>query len=180
MGWGEDGHRVAAGDDGVEEAQADHGEQAEDEEVGGGEDGDACVADPAHVDQGEQDEDTQADGEDVRVERRHSGDECTDAGRDADCGGEHVVDHERGCCEQACAVAEVFGGDGVGAAAVGVGLDGLAVGEVDDDQKDDDRGADLDDVVDAAEAERDEQGERGFRAVGGGGERVEAEDGDAG
>ena len=36
------------------------------------------------------------------------------------------------------------------------------------------------DVVNAAEAEGNEEGERGFRAVSGGAEGVEAKDGDAG
>ncbi len=36
------------------------------------------------------------------------------------------------------------------------------------------------DVVDAAEAEGDQEGERGFGAVGGGAEGIETEDGDAG
>ena len=76
--------------------------------------------------------------------------------------------------------AEVLGGDGVAAAAVGIGVDGLAVGEVDDGEQADDGEADGDDVCDAGDAEGDEQGEGGFGAVGGGAEGVEAEDGDAG
>ena len=63
---------------------------------------------------------------------------------------------------------------------LGIGVDGLAVAEVDDDEQGHDGRADRDDVVDAHQAQRDEQGERGFRAVSGGAEGIEAEDGDAG
>ena len=76
--------------------------------------------------------------------------------------------------------AEVLGGDGVAAAAVGIGVDGLEVGEEDDGQQADDGEADGDDVRNAGHAEGDEQGECGFWTVGGGAESVEAEDGDAG
>ena len=61
-----------------------------------------------------------------------------------------------------------------------IGVDGLAVAEVDDGQQGDDGRADRHDVVHAHQAKRDEQRERGFRAVCGGAESVKAEDGNAG
>jgi hypothetical protein len=77
-------------------------------------------------------------------------------------------------------VAEVLAGDGERAASVGIGLDGLGVGEIQDDEKDQNRCGDGTDEVDAADPQRNKEGERGFRAVCGGTEGVEAEDGNAG
>ncbi len=122
----------------------------------------------------------EAELERVRLEARDSGDERADAGGDADRGGEHVIDHQRGCGKQARAGAQVFAGDRVGSAAVRIGLDGLPVGEIHDAQQDDDADADREDVSDAGGSERDQQRERSFGSVGGGTERVEPENRDAG
>jgi hypothetical protein len=63
---------------------------------------------------------------------------------------------------------------------VRVGVDGLAVGKINDGEQADDGEADRDDVRDAGDAEGDEEGEGGFGTVRGGAEGVEAEDGNAG
>ena len=107
-------------------------------------------------------------------------DERAYAGRDAHSGGENVVDHQGSGGQQPRALAQVLRGYRVRAAAFWVSVDGLPVAEVDNRQQNHDGGADRDDVMDANEAQRDEQGERSFRAVGGGTEGVKAEDGDAG
>ena len=152
-------------------------EQRADEEIGGDEKGDAGLAHTAEVHHGEQEQDAETEGERVPLQLAGiDGDERADAGGDADRGGEHVVDHQCRGGEQAGKRAQVLRCDGVGAAAVGVGIDRLAVREEDDDEQDDDGERDGDDVVHAADAQRDEQGEGGFRPVCRGGERVEAED----
>jgi len=58
-----------------------------------------------------------------------------------------------------------------------ISIDGLPVAEVDDGQQGDNRSAHRNDVVHADQAERDEQRERGLRAIRGGTEGVKAEDG---
>ena len=60
------------------------------------------------------------------------GDERAHAGRNAHRGGQDVVDHERRGRQQTGIRAQVLSGHGVGAAALRIGLDGLAVAEVDD------------------------------------------------
>ena len=174
------GDGMAVGGEGADRSDDDDEQQGADEEVSGDEEGGAGVLDAAHVDEGEDEQDGEAEGERVRLKRGERGDQRSDAGGDADRGVEDVVDHERGGGEQAGDLAEVLGGDRVAAAAVGIGVDGLEVGEEDDGEQDDDGEADGDDVCDAGDAEGNEQGEGGFRAVGGGAESVEAEDGNAG
>ena len=61
-----------------------------------------------------------------------------------------------------------------------IGLDGLAIAEVDNAQQDYDRPNDRHNVVHAHEAERNKQRERSLRSVCGGAQGIEAEDGDAG
>ena len=60
----------------------------------------------------------------------------------ADCGVEDVVDHQCSGGKQAGVLAQVLRGDRVAAAAVGIGIDGLAVGEVDNREQDNDGEAD--------------------------------------
>ena len=169
---------VTVGSYGAESPNDDDEEQRADEEVGGDEKGGASVVDAAHIDQGQDGKDCEAEQEGVGLKAGDCGDEGSDACGDADRGGEDVVDHEGGCGEEAGALAEVLAGYGVAAAAVGVGVDGLEVGEEDDDQQPEDGEADRYDVGDAGDAERDKEGEGGFRTVGGGGQGVETEDGD--
>ncbi len=100
--------------------------------------------------------------------------------RDADGDHEHVIEHQGGGGEQPGDGAEVFLGDRVRAAAMRIRGNGLAVGEIDDEEQDDDEGTDRPDVGKAGRAERDEQGERRLRTVRRRAEGVEAEHGDAG
>ena len=73
-------------------------------------------------------------------------------------------------------MAQVVAGHCIGTATVRIRLDRLPIGEVDDDQQRNDRRADGHDDIDAFETQRDEQRQCGFRAVGRGTERVQAED----
>jgi len=155
-------------------------EKGSEKKVGGDEEDDAGIVDAAHVDDGEEDEDPEAEREGVRLKGGYGGDEGADSGGDSDGRCEHVVDHEGRRGEQAGGITEVLAGNGEGAAAVGIGFDGLRVGEVEDDEEDEDGGGDGADEMNAAEAERDEEGEGSFRSVGGGAEGVKAEDGDTG
>ena len=164
----DDWRGVAAGGDGADGSDDDHEKQRPDEEVRGDEEGRAGVLDSAHIDERENQQDREAEAEGVGLEARDCGHEGTNAGGYADGRIQDVVDHERGGGEQPRLLPEILGGDGVAATPVRVGIDGLAVGEEDDREQADDREGDGDDLLDACEAERDEQGEGGFGAVSGG------------
>ena len=120
----------------VKKPDADDDEQRSQKQIGRDEEDDAGVADTAHVNDGKEQENDQADLEGMRLQPGDGRDERTHAGGDADGRGEDVVDHERGCGEQAGVIAEVFASDGEGTAAVGIGFDGLGVGEIEDDEQD--------------------------------------------
>ena len=72
-----------------------------------------------------------------------------DAGGDADCDGENVIGEERSRGEKAGACAEIESRHGVRAAAIGIGGDGLEVGEVHDDKQRDDGDADRNEIANA-------------------------------
>ena len=116
----------------------------------------------------------------VRLQPRLVGDDGSDPGGDADRGGQDVVDHQRRGGHQAGAGTQVFAGDGVGAAAGGIGRDRLAVAEKDDAQQDQNDRDDGDQMGDACNPKRDQQGQRSFRSVCGGGQGIKAENGNSG
>ena len=111
-----------------------------------------------------------------RWNRRH---QRAHAGRDSNGGREHVVDQQRGRGQQPRARADVLARDGVRSASARVRIDGLAIRKINDGQQKNDGAADGNDVRDAQRAERDQDGERRFRTICGGTQRVESEDGDA-
>ena len=157
---------MTAADDCLEEAHADDNEQRADEEIGGNDKCAAGLADAAHVYEGKQEQDAEADGESVFLQGAGvDGDERPHAGRDADCRGEHIVDHERRCGEQAGIGAEVLRRNGVGAASLGICIDRLPVGKEDDDEQDDDGERDRDDVAHTHQTKRDEERQGCFWAV---------------
>ena len=119
-------------------ADKDHEQQRADEEVGGDEEGGARVLDPAHVDQREDKQDGKAERERVGFEPGEGRDQRAHTGGDADGRVENVVDHQRRGGQQAGVGAEVLRRDRVAAAAVGVGVDGLQVGDEDNNQQADD------------------------------------------
>ena len=93
----------------------------------------------------------------VRMQPRNGGDERADPGRDADSGGEDVVGQERRGGKQAGERPEIEARDGIGAAAIGISRDRLAIRKVNNDQQNDDGGAERKNVAKSNEAERDEQ-----------------------
>ena len=156
-----------------------HGEQAEDEQVRWQHIDQSVFAYAAQADQREQQKNEQADRERMRDKRWNGRDERADAGGDTHTDVEQVVEHERRSREQADTLAEVLAGDGVRAAALRIGCDGLPVGKVDDQQQQDDRDADRHHIADTERRRRDEDGERGFRTVSGRTQGVEAKCGHA-
>ena len=173
------GRRVAAAEDGANYAAGDSDEQSGDEEVGGNHEDPASFADASKIDDRDDEKNADADDNGVRQQGRNRGNQRADASRDTDGGREDVV-REQGCrCQQTRISAEIVARDSVGAAAARIRRDGLAVREIDDDQQGDDSGTDGYDVLHAEKAERNEQAESGFGAVGGGAEAIQTKNGNA-
>ena len=119
---------MTSADQRFEKSDADDDQQRADEKISGNEKGDAGFPYSAEVDYGKQEQDSETDAERVLLQARGiDRDERADAGRDADCGGEDVINHQSRGREQAGKCAEVLRCDGVGAAAIGVCIDRLAV-----------------------------------------------------
>jgi hypothetical protein len=171
--------RMSAGSDDVIDANGDGGGQCADEKIGGEHEGEAGFAQAAEIEDGDDNENADAESDGVRLKTRNGGDERADSGGDTDGRGENVVGEQSGGGKQAGQRAEIVARDRVGAAAVGISGNGLAIRKINDDEQDDDRGAERANVVEAGESEGDEQAESGFGAVRGGAESVEPEDGDA-
>ena len=112
----------------------------------------------------------------MRQQRRNGRDQRAHSRGNPHRGREDVVGQQRGRGQQAGGRAQIEARHGVGAAARGIGGDGLAIGEVHDHQQRDDGGADRHDIADAEQAQGNQQAERRFRAVRGRAERVETED----
>ena len=91
----------------------------------------------------------------------------TNSGRDTDGHHQDVVDHECDASQQTRAGPDVLSRHRVRPAAAGIRADGLPIGKVDDGEKYYDGSADGDRVVNAGQAERDQQCECCFRTVGG-------------
>ena len=156
FGWRDGGRRVATTDGGMEKSHGDDDQQGAEKQIGRDEEDDAGIADSAHVDHCEQQQDDEADLKGVRLQPGHGRNERAHARGDPDRGGEDVVNHERRGGEQACAIAEILTCDGERATPVRIGFDRLGVGEVEDDEQDEDGGGDGEDEVNACQAERDE------------------------
>src|SRR5215469_13633030 len=116
----------------------------------------------------------------MRLQTGCGGDQGSDSGGDTYGDDQDVIDHQRRGGQQSGIGAEVEPRDGVGTAASGVGGDGLAVREIDDREQDDDGERDWDQAADAGYAQRDENRKGRLRSVGGGAERIEAEDRNSG
>ena len=106
-------------------------------------------------------------------------DKRSDTCRDPYGGGQDVVNHERRGRKQSGKLSKVLTGHRVGTAARRVGFNGLAIGEIDDREQDDDAGGDRQKVSNSSGAQRDEQRKCRLRAVRSGAERVQSEDGHA-
>jgi hypothetical protein len=110
----------------------------------------------AKIDKRDQQQDPEAERERVGVQRRNRGDQRADAGRDADCNIEHVVDHQRRSGEQAGVGAEVVLRDDIGAAVVRIGANGLPIRGEQDQQQHHDRRHDPADMGRACGPDRNE------------------------
>jgi hypothetical protein len=171
---------MAAAKEDANDSRGNHDEQSANEEISGNHEGRAGVVDSTEVQDSDDEKDDETQRNAVRLQRRNRGDEGTDSSGDTDGGGENVIGEQCRGGEKSGKNAKVETGYRVRAATGRIGRDGLQVGKVNDDEQGDDGGADRDDVTDTEKTERDQESESGFRAVRGGAESVEAEDGDAG
>ena len=138
------------------------------------------LADPAQIDDGENQQYAQAQSQGVGLKARNRGNECANARGDTHGHHQNVVQHQRRCGEQSHMRAQIFRGHCVGTSAAGICGDGLAVGEIDDGEQNDNAHADRHNVGHARGAEGNEQRQCRFRSVGCGAERVQTENRNAG
>ena len=115
----------------------------------------------------------------MRQQGRNGRNQGADSRGNAHGGRENVIGEESGCGKQAGRCAKIEARHGIGAAAGGIGGDGLAIGEVYDHQQRDDGGADGNDITNAEKAKGNQKAEGRFRAVSSRAKRVETKDRDA-
>jgi len=154
----------------------DHDGDARDEEVGREGEGLARLAHAAQVDRREQDDEPHRELDAPRVERRERRDDVVHARGDRHRDGHDVVHEQGGRDDEPRLLAEVLRRDLVVAAARGIGLDELAVGEHDDREQHDDGECDPGPVRDEAEAAAEQDEDELLRRIRDRRERVARED----
>ena len=170
---------MAAAEENTENACDDGNEKRADKEIGGNREGQASIAHAAEIEDGDDDQNADAEGDRVRQQGRNGRDQGADSRGNAHGGREDIIGEERGRGKQARTCAKVEARHSIGAAAGGIGGDGLAIGEVHDHQQRDDGGADRNDIPNAEKAKGNQKAEGRFRAVSSRAERVETKDRDA-
>src|ERR1035441_2977209 len=111
------------------------------------------------------------------LQRGHGGNQGTHASRNAHRCCQDVIHHQRGCGQQSGPYAKVFTGDRVRSATLRIRHDGLAVGEVYDCEEEDDTDTNGDYVSHPGHSKRNQERQGSFRPIGGGAERIQAENG---
>jgi hypothetical protein len=112
----------------------DDEEQRADEQIGRNKEGGARVFGAPHINEGEDGKNQQAECECVWLKFRKGRDQRAHACGDTHRSVQNVVDHE-GCGRQKAGdFSQIFCSDGIAAAAVRIGVNRLAVGEVNDRQ----------------------------------------------
>ncbi len=168
---------MAAGDQRFDYAQRDHGQQAEDEQIGWDKEDAASFADAPQIYQRYHNQNCQAHSQRMPLQPGHSGNQCTHAGRNTHRRCQDVIHHQGSCGQQSRPYAKVFTGDRVRSAALRIRHDGLSVGKVYDGEQADDTDADGNDVSHPSHSQGNQDRQRRFRPVGSGAERIQAEDG---
>src|SRR5208283_4908682 len=137
------------------------------------------LADSAQVNERQCRKNGEAQRQRVRQERWDGGNKRTHPRRDAHGDVEHIVQGERGAGKKPQALTKVFFRHRVGAAASGVGGDGLTIRNVDDEQDANDEGGNGPHIAQAQDAQGKEDREESLGSIGGGGQAVEPEDRDS-
>ncbi len=170
---------MPAAEKNTENARDEGDEKRADKEIGGKREGQACVAHAAEIEDGDDDQNADAERNRVRQQGRDGRDQGTDSRGNAHGGSEDVIGEERGGGKQAGGCAQIEARHCIGAAAGGIGGDGLAIGEVHNHQQRDDGGGDGNDIPNAEKAKGNQKAEGRFRAVSRRAKRVETKDRDA-
>src|SRR3989441_340906 len=170
---------MPAAEENTEKARHDGNEKGADKEIGGNREGEAGIAHAAEIEDGDDDKNADAERNRVRQQGRNGRDQGAHSRGNAHGGSEDVIGEERGRGKQAGRRAKVEARHGIGAATGRIGGDGLAIGEVHDNEQRDDGGADGNDIANAEKAEGNQKAEGRFRAVSSRAERVETKDRDA-
>ena len=116
----------------------------------------------------------------MRLQFGQGRDQRTYTRGDANRRRQYVVDHQRSGGQQAGVFPQVRRCNRVGSPAVGISLDGLTVGEINDDQQHDDGRDHGDNVMESKQTQRDQQRESSFRTVCSRAQGIQSENGDAG
>src|SRR6266702_3425479 len=172
-------YRMSAAEGHAHESAENRDEKSPDEEIRRHHEGHSRFADAAQIQNGDDNKNPDAESDGVRLQGGNGGDQRADAGGNAHGRRKNVVCQQSRRREKPGKGAQVEARDGIGAAAGGIGRDRLAIRKIDDDQQRDDGCADRNNVLHSEQTERNQQAEGGFRAVSGGAEGVESEDGDA-
>ena len=170
---------MPAAEENTENACDDGNEKCADKKIGGNRESSASFAHAAEIEDGDDDQNAHAERNRVRQQGRNGRDQGTHSRGNAHGGRENVVGEERSRGKQACRCAKIEARHGIGAAAGGIGGDGLAIGEVHDHKQRDDGGADGNDIANAEKAKGNQKAEGRFRAVSSRAKRVETKDRDA-
>ncbi len=167
--------------DRVHYAHKYRGEQRPDEEKGRQHEHKTGFLYPSKIHGHDKHENHQAQCQLMRVQGGYRADQRRHPGGDTHRRRQDVIDHQGRRREQAGVVAQIFTRHSEGAAPVRVGLDRLAIAEVEDRKQHQNGRKDRDQVLlYPDQTERNQQRHRLFRSVGGAGQAVETEDWDTG
>src|SRR5580704_7380041 len=142
---------MSAGSQDAKDSDSNRDSERADEKIRREHESQARFAKSAQIKNCDDDENPDAQPDHMRLEIRDGGNKRADSRRYADGGGENVVGEKRSRREQTGKYAEVALRDGVRATALRVGLDGLAIRKINDDEQDDDRRAERKNVVQTEE-----------------------------
>jgi hypothetical protein len=120
---------MPAAEENPENACDDGNEKCAHKQIGGDREGEASIADAAEIKDGYDDQNADAENNRLRQQGRNGRDQGTDARGNAHGGREDIIGEECSRGQQACRCAKVEARYGIGAAAGGIGGDGLAIGE---------------------------------------------------
>ena len=124
----------------LDKARDDQGNHRQNEDIGGDAEHHGGLPQAAEISPGQQRDDQKGENRLVAEKSRKGGGNGRSAGAGTDRHGENIADDQRTARHKAGGLPEVFVRDDVGAAALGIGVDGLAIAENEDQQQTDDGG----------------------------------------
>ncbi len=110
----------------------------------------------SQINEGDENQDPETQAKGLALQRRYGGNQRAYSRRNADCGGENVIDHKRSRRQKAGPVTQVLAGDGVRSAALRIGRYSLPVGKIDDTEQNHDADGDRPDIDGSGHTQRDQ------------------------